>query len=186
MHYSESKEERKRKALALLQSLSKDSAKPAVPKEAPAAESTDEFREARSKAIERIGLAGSVSSGKVRDHLRGKGFNSDLIEEVMLSLEKDGYLDDYRCGRRVILRHREQKAKSRAMMSMLLKQQGISPKVVDELLKELPEDSENLKQLLDREDYSTQAEKARVLRKMMGRGFERYAILRCMDEVQAP
>lgn len=181
----ENKNARKLRALEVLRSVSGQQNTPEIEPAIEERDITDEFREARSKAISRIGLAGSVSSGKISDHLSENGFSRELIEDVMQSLDKDGYLDDHRCGRRIMLRHRDQKAKSKAMMSLLLRQQGIDSAVIDELLTEMPDDKETLKQLLERENPSSRQDQARVLRKMMGRGFDRYLILQCMNEVQS-
>lgn len=180
---SDSKESRKLKALALIRSVTAERQASAEPAASAPGSDISASRKARASAIGRIGLAGSVSSGKIRDHLRNQDFDSDLIGDVMRSLERDGYLNDLRCGRRILLRHRGLKAKSRTMMALLLQQQGISADAAAEILPELPDDSVSLRLLLEHEDYSTVAQKARVLRKMMGRGFERGMILRCMDEV---
>ena len=100
----------------------------------------DSVSDAQTAGIRYIGI-GTCSSGKMREYLRKKGFDSNVINEAVSELIRREYIDDYRAGRKVLLYRSGKKQESRRFLKERLYAAGISREVSDNLLSEVEEDS---------------------------------------------
>lgn len=130
-----------------------------------------EFQEARSIAISFIGLDKGKSSGRVRDKLRDKNYDNDLIDKVIASLIKDEYLNDRLACAKITRRHSGSKSKSRAYMKQLFISQGVDEMTATDYLEELEPDEVTIKLLLPEEIPTDHKEKARLYRRLQSRGY---------------
>lgn len=143
-----------------------------------------EAQKARFTALKYIGIDKGKSSGKVRQKLRDEGFSEDVIEETISTLIKDDYLSDYRACARITRRHQGSKLKSARYMVELYKELGVSPQVAEEYSADLPDDQESLVILLSKEQApASEREKARIIRRLAGRGFSIYSIQKAMEDI---
>lgn len=95
--------------------------------------------DAQTCGIRHIGI-GVYSSGKIREYLRHKGFESSVCDEAVKCLIKREYIDDCRAGRKVLLSRSGKKQESRAMLYQRLMAAGINRDSIDILLSEVEED----------------------------------------------
>ncbi|NLZ71927.1 MAG: hypothetical protein GX909_05450 [Clostridiaceae bacterium] len=149
-------------------------------------EQTEDYRNLRIRALKYIGADRGRSYGQV-NRVLSKQFpeiaenNKELIDQVILALIQDGYLDEKLCGRRLIKRHSGRKQKSIAYLEYLLKKQGISDSVITELMLEIPTDEEtannyfNLKK--DEWDYDNPE---KIIRHFASRGYSSGITLKIM------
>ncbi len=93
-----------------------------------------QYSEARNKAIAHIGIAVS-SSGKIRDFLTEKGYDREVIEEVIEQLSEDKYVDDVRYAKKILRSRSGSKAEGRAKLRARLEANGIADDVIDDLLR---------------------------------------------------
>ena len=92
-----------------------------------------QYSEARNKAIAHIGIAVS-SSGKIRDFLTEKGYDREVIEEVIEQLSEEKYVDDVRYAKKILRSRLGSKAEGRAKLRARLEANGIADDVIDDLL----------------------------------------------------
>ena len=92
-----------------------------------------QYSEARNKAIAHIGIAIS-SSGKIRDYLREKGYDADVVEAVIDQLIEDNYVDDRRYARKILKTRTGNKAEGRIKLEARLEAAGIPSDVISEVL----------------------------------------------------
>ena len=92
-----------------------------------------QYSEARNKAIAHIGIAVS-SSGKIRDFLSEKGYDRDVIEEVIEQLIEDKYVDDKRYALKILRARSGAKAEGRAKLQARLEASGVPYDVISGLL----------------------------------------------------
>lgn len=92
-----------------------------------------QYSEARNKAIAHIGIAVS-SSGKIRDFLSEKGYDRDVIEEVIEQLIEDKYVDDKRYALKILRARSGAKAEGRAKLQTRLEASGVPYDVISGLL----------------------------------------------------
>ncbi|MCQ2516310.1 MAG: RecX family transcriptional regulator [Saccharofermentans sp.] len=95
--------------------------------------------DAQTCGIRHIGI-GVYSSGKIREYLRHKGFESSVCDEAVKCLVKREYIDDCRAGRKVLLSRSGKKQESHAMLYQRLMAAGINRASIDILLSEVEED----------------------------------------------
>ncbi|MBO7564829.1 MAG: regulatory protein RecX [Clostridiales bacterium] len=93
-----------------------------------------QYSEARNKAIAHIGIAVS-SSGKIRDFLTEKGYDLEVIEEVIEQLSEEKYVDDVRYAIKILRTRSGSKAEGRAKLRARLEANGIADDVIDDLLR---------------------------------------------------
>lgn len=96
-------------------------------------------REARSAAIQHMGIA-SKSSGKVRDYLVRQAFDPGIVECVLTDLIDDGTIDDRKMANRILRERQAGKGESKAAMRARMIRQGVAGHIVDELDSELISD----------------------------------------------
>ena len=92
-----------------------------------------QYSEARNKAIAHIGIAIS-SSGKIRDYLLDLGYDRDVIEDVIVQLIEDKYVDDRRYARKVLKTRTGNKAEGRIKLEARLEAAGIPSDIISEVL----------------------------------------------------
>lgn len=134
-----------------------------------------EFDELVSLTISHIGIS-NYSSGKIRKYLLNKGYSSDLIEDVIDSLIKRGYIDDRKASRSVLLLRTGKKRESRSLTYQRLIAAGISEKVASEVIEDLPDDKTMCKELLESSlsqdfDPFDDSMRNRALKLAISRGF---------------
>lgn len=94
---------------------------------------TAQYSEARNKAIAHIGIAVS-SSGKIRTFLSDKGYDVEVIEEVIEQLIEDKYIDDQRYALKVLRSRSGKNGEGRAKLSARLEAAGIPGDVIQDVL----------------------------------------------------
>ena len=99
----------------------------------------DSVSDAQTAGIRHIGI-GTCSSGKMREYLRKKGFNVDVINEAVSELIRREYIDDYRAGRKVLLNRSGRKQESKSYLRQRLYAAGVSSAVADVLISEVADD----------------------------------------------
>ena len=139
-----------------------------------------QYSEARNKAIAHIGIAVS-SSGKIRDFLSEKGYDSDVIEEVIDQLIEDKYVDDRRYARKILRSRSGAKAEGRIKLQARLEEAGVSGDIIREVLSDDEYADENtiLDVISDRyppQSFSTdpkevKKELAKAIRYLESRGY---------------
>lgn len=77
---------------------------------------------------------------EIRRKLAEKEFAKETIEEVIAFLEKYGYADDREYCRKYIREKLRMKPKSGYALKIELKQRGISPRIIDEVMGEMEMD----------------------------------------------
>lgn len=92
-----------------------------------------QYSEARNKAIAHIGIAVS-SSGKIREFLSDKGYDADVIEEVIAQLIEDKYIDDMRYALKVLRSRSGRNSEGRAKLRARLEASGIPDATIHEVL----------------------------------------------------
>ena len=142
------------------------------------------WQKGREIALHYIGVDKSKSSGRVRERLRSRGLEPDLVEEVLESLRQDGYLDDNRACARIALRHRGRQSKSKRYMLRLFIEQGVSPDVAEAYLDQLPDDGESIRELDLSLARGDEKERTRLMRRLAGRGYAPSLITRTMEQVR--
>ena len=100
----------------------------------------DSLSDAQTAGIRHIGI-GTCSSGKMREYLRKKGFNGNVVEEAVAELIRREYIDDYRAGRKVLLYRSGKKQESRRFLKERLYAAGVRREVSDNLMSEVEQDS---------------------------------------------
>ncbi len=92
-----------------------------------------QYSEARNKAIAHIGIAVS-SSGKIREFLSDKGYDADVIEEVIAQLIEDKYIDDMRYAVKLLRSRSGKNSEGRAKLRCRLEASGIPDHVIRDVL----------------------------------------------------
>ncbi|NLJ95293.1 MAG: hypothetical protein GX326_07375 [Clostridiaceae bacterium] len=146
----------------------------------------EDFQALRRRALKYIGADRGKSYAQV-ERVLTRHFpeisqnNSSLIDQVIVSLIDDAYLDERLCGRRLIKRHSGRKQKSARYLEHLLKQQGISESIIDELKLEIAADEKTAEAYFhlkkDEWDYN-QPEK--IIRHFSSRGYSSGLTLKIM------
>ena len=108
----------------------------------------DSFGEARSLAVSYIGIS-HKSSGRVRDYLIRKEVAEDISDNVVSSLVKDGYIEDWRIARNLISSRNGRKAEGRRALQQRLYNAGISKEAVIAACDIMPEDNVSILELFD-------------------------------------
>ena len=108
----------------------------------------DSFREARSLAISFIGIS-HKSSGKIIDFLRRKDVEESLFHDVLQSLMDDGYIDDLRIARSIILSRRGRKSEGCRALKQRMYFAGIPDEVILESEQYMSEDSLSINELFE-------------------------------------
>ncbi len=139
-----------------------------------------QYSEARNKAIAHIGIAVS-SSGKIRNFLSEKGYDSDVIEEVIDQLIEDKYVDDYRYARKILRSRSGSKSEGSIKLESRLEDAGIPSEVIRDVLsdKEFSDEITILDVIADRfppESFSSdpreaKKELAKAIRYLESRGY---------------
>jgi len=106
------------------------------------------YTEARSLAISYIGIS-HKSSGRVRDYLTRKGVSEEICIDVVSGLLSDGYIDDVRVARSLILSRKGRKTESRRAMQQRLYGAGISAEVILAAEEFMQEDEISILELFD-------------------------------------
>ncbi|MDO5015761.1 MAG: regulatory protein RecX [Eubacteriales bacterium] len=140
------------------------------------------FQNGRFIALSYIGIDKGKSTGQVRNKLRTKDLPDDLIEQVIVSLKTDDYLDDRRACGKIARRHQGTRAKSRRYLRELFIKQGVDPKVAEAYLEELPEDQKSILELIPGSIPGDPREYQRLLRRLQSRGYSYNTIRQAMRQ----
>ena len=132
------------------------------------------------------------SERELRDKLEAKGFDQELLDQVIQDMLDLGYLSDERYAR-MIIRSCYEKAQGPKKIRFKLQQKGLATSVVNEAFEEFEGDWFSLAQSLrarkfptsikhtDKESYYK--EKARQMRFLAGRGFSMDQISFALENV---
>jgi regulatory protein len=122
----------------------------------------------------------SQTSGELRDRLQRRGYTATIIDEVLLQLASDGYIDD----RKVALdwaRYRLQaKPLGRRRLAWELQRRGVPSEMAEEILREVYRDFDEItlaeqvarKRLGSKEFPRSPCERQRYARYLFSLGFE--------------
>lgn len=102
---------------------------------------------AREAAVGFIGIS-KKSSGRVRDHLLRKGFSSDLCDSVVAGLIEDGFIDDERVARAILVSRRGAKSEGRFRLRARMIERGVPENTAESVLAMSPADSDTITELL--------------------------------------
>ncbi len=142
-----------------------------------------DYRSAREAAVKYIGSNFSRSRAAIRHKLQRLGYESGLIEQVIVDLEDMDYLSDLRAARISVARHQGRRAKGDLFLKNLLYEQGIDRVAAEEVLSELPPEASRLMELLA--DLSSSLKDKgyqRAYRFLLGRGFSSDLVRRALEE----
>lgn len=105
--------------------------------------------------------------------LRQSYYTDDVIEEVISFLEEYQYLDDTRYAKHFALDRKDKK--SRKEIAYALRGKGVAKELIEETIKELPEEGEQLQRLVDirmkRYQNPTREDIYKVYQYFLRRGF---------------
>lgn len=76
------------------------------------------------------------SEWELRDYLRRKDYEPEVIEQIIARLKKSQYIDDYNFAKAWVDNRRLLKATSKRKLSQELKQKRVEQSVIDEVLEE--------------------------------------------------
>jgi len=139
----------------------------------------EEFKKAKGIAL-RILARCSRSSKELKERLIQKGFDSQVIERVLVFLNDRGYLNDLDYAQRLAMRLLENKKVGFARIEAILKERGIPPEFIAAVLSQLKENYSEIKtafQIMERRfsnfepQRATIKERNRVIRFLQQRGF---------------
>lgn len=92
------------------------------------------LQEARSHAISFMGLA-RKPSGQVARCLGEQGFEQDIIDDVLVDLRADGYLDDLSLAARIVQQRQDgRQAESKVALRRRMLGRGLAEEAVEEAL----------------------------------------------------
>ena len=106
------------------------------------------FSSVVSETISHIGFS-NYSSGKIYKYLVNKGYDSGLVSDVVSELISRGYIDDRKAARSVLLLRTGKKRESRLFSLQRLLNSGISEPIAEQIVSDLPEDEELIRELFD-------------------------------------
>ncbi len=139
-----------------------------------------QYSDARNKAIAHIGIAVS-SSGKIRDFLSDKGYDADVIEEVIEQLSEEKYIDDVRYAGKILRARSGAKAEGRLKLASRLLAAGVASDVISDVLSDSAYADENtiMDVIRDRfpadsfstEPSETKRQLAKAIRYLESRGY---------------
>lgn len=104
-----------------------------------ALQQTDERERAHQQAHNLLSYR-PRSSVEIRRNLEGKGYSTETIEQTLERLEAVGLVDDLDFARYWIEQRRDFKPRGAAMLRHELRQKGISPAVVEEVVNTVDEE----------------------------------------------
>ena len=140
--------------------------------------------EARQDAIKYIGLR-LVSSGQVRDKLLKKGYDENIVDNVIDQLIEMEYIDDLKYARNHIKNRNLLNPKSSRMLEMELSKKGISSDIIDKAIGESDIDDFNTALELAKKRFKNFQRNDENLKKLYTylsyRGFDSETIMRISD-----
>lgn len=104
---------------------------------------TVNVRAAKYAAVKYLSLK-RRSSGEVYGKLRREGYDSDVIEKAIEELQDMGYINDRVYARKFVNDRIKLKPKSVRMLKMELQNKGIEDEIIDEVLREVDQDDEEI------------------------------------------
>ncbi len=102
---------------------------------------------AREAAVFYIGTS-AKTSGKVNDYLIRKGFSAEMSTSVVSGLIEDGYINDERIARAILLSRRGAQAEGRPRLHARMLSRGVSESIAEKVLSESLSDSETITDFL--------------------------------------
>jgi len=135
-------------------------------------------QEARLKADEWMAKVPALASQEVREEVQ---------EAVLAALKEDGFLDDTRCAASYARVHHEHKGWGPLKVKAGLMSRGISGRVADDAIRDIPEDAwqEKAELLLRRRQAELAGHRDRVVRWLMQRGFPQHMVWSALDRVES-
>jgi regulatory protein len=104
-----------------------------------ALQEADEHERAHQQALNLLSYR-PRSSDEIRRNLESKGFSEEMIEATLERLENAGLVDDIEFARYWVEQRRDFKPRGAAMLRYELRQKGISPAVVDQVVNTIDEE----------------------------------------------
>lgn len=129
-----------------------------------------------------------LSEKELFEKLRLKGYDEEIINEVLLDLKSIGYINDMIYARKFVYERVKLKPKSKKMLKMELKKKGISDEISDEVINNLDYDETlEIKRLIKKRFGKYNLEDPKVIKKvysfLLHRGFD-YEIVKDILRVE--
>ncbi len=143
-------------------------------------ETDQQLETARRSAVDFIGIS-KKSSGRVTNALLNKGYSREISSLVVSDLIEDGYIDDERVARSILLSRTGTRAEGRIHLFARLLERGVPSEVAERVIPTFPPDSVTIIDFLrcsfktegpvelSREDFRPTL--ARTTRLLVRRGF---------------
>lgn len=133
-------------------------------------------KDVRACAVKYLSLR-LLSEKELFEKLQLKGYDEEIINEVLLDLKSIGYINDMIYARKFVYERVKLKPKSKKMLKMELKKRGISDEVSDEVINNLDYDETvAIKRLVKKRFGKYNLEDPKVIKKvysfLMHRGFD--------------
>lgn len=129
---------------------------------------------------------------EVMQHLRQKGFEELLIKQVVDSMVQQGYLDDRQYAISWLTERQSVKKLGIARLKQELKQKGISPEIIDEVIQEehIKEERKLITEVARRRYSQLRQEEWQIVERRLGsyllrRGFPSYLVRQALQQLRA-
>ncbi|NLD46306.1 MAG: regulatory protein RecX [Clostridiaceae bacterium] len=134
------------------------------------------MKDVRACAIKYLSLR-LLSERELFEKLQLKGYDEEIINEVILDLKSIGYINDMIYARKFVYERLKLKPKSKKMLKMELKNKGIADEISDEVINNLEYDeSVAIERLVKKRFGKYNLEDPRIIRKiysfLLHRGFD--------------
>ncbi len=135
-----------------------------------------------SIAIKYLGIS-KKSSGRIKDHLKLKGCDQDIINEAMCELERRGYIDDLAVARTIVRRRSGRRAVSKSAMRLYLEEGGVPADAANCIMFEVEEDFLTaIYALRGKYDNVDEPERIKMIRFLLSRGYNTSFAARMVDK----
>jgi len=150
---------------------------------------SEELRTAREDALKLLGYR-SRSANELERRLKKKGYEDEIVRDVLASLTRVDLLSDERFTADWIRSRMASKPMGRTMLRWELRQKGIAPELIEEALEEIDEEREFKAALALAEKKASKAaggdakaERRRLADFLRRRGFAWETVKRALNEV---
>lgn len=142
------------------------------------------FKNARSKAVKYLSFK-LLSEKELFLKLQSKGFDEEIIRNVLDELKAMGYINDKIYAQKFVFERSKLKPKSKKMLKFELINKGISEEIIEEVLDNFEYDENTIMERLIKKkfgkyDISEPQIEVKVISFLMHRGFSLEAIKHCL------
>ena len=138
----------------------------------------NEFKNARAYALKLLSYSAKTNK-EIRDRLNTRGFNSDTVTNVLLELNKAGYIDDNKIAEDIARITLIRKGRGKAAIKYTLHKRGVENDIIENIIDSISVEQEAqaaLNYCTKRIKYSNDAEKLKIYEILRQRGFSEEAV----------